>query len=353
MANTTVNADNIVEQWSKKFYREWVRALQFNSLMGMEPNAPIQVNEELGKEAGEAITLSLVTRLQGNGVTGDNTLRGNEEAIGNYGHKITIDQLRNAVRIGKMEQKRTHIQMMDVARPLLKDWRMNAFRDEVIAVLQSPNVDGTTPYASCSEAQKDAWLAANSDRVLFGAAKSNNSSNDHSASLLSVDSTTDVVTGSTISLAKRMAKTADPHMRPVTVDKKGEWYVWLMGSLAFRDLKSDLKSEHEAAGVRGKDNPIFVDGDLMWDGMIIKEVPEIPVISGVGNGGIDVAPNFLLGAQGVGYAIGEATHAISEEQDYKNLRGKGVAETRGIDKLMYNSIQHGVLTYYSAGVADS
>ena len=46
-------------------------------------------------------------------------------------------------------------------------------------------------YGTATETQKVAWLVDNADRVLFGAAKSNNSSNDHSASLANVDSTDD------------------------------------------------------------------------------------------------------------------------------------------------------------------
>ena len=55
-------------------------------------------------------------------------------------------------------------------------------------------------YGTASEAQKDAWLVDNADRVLFGAAKSNNSSNDHSASLANIDNTNDKLTPGAISL---------------------------------------------------------------------------------------------------------------------------------------------------------
>lgn len=355
MANFSTAAANQVDQWSKKLHREYVRDNELRPYMGMTVNAPIQMIEELARMPGDDITVSLLTRLTNSGVTGDNTLQGNEEALGNYGHKITVDQIRNAVRVGRMEQKKTHIQVLENAKPILKDWAMSKLRDDVLAALGSPHIDGSTVYASASEANKDAWLAANSDRVLFGAAKSNNAADDHSAALAEIDSSNDILQPAIVSLAKRMAKTADRHIRPVRVDGQGEWFILLANSLAFRDLKnhSTMTQANREAMMRGKSNPLFTDGDLMWDGVIIREIPEISVISGVGASSIDVAPNYLLGAQAAGVAVGEKLHNITHTDDYGNLKGTGVAEIRGVDKLMYNSIQNGVLTVYTAGVADT
>ena len=352
MSDSSFDSGLQVDQWSAKYLKEYVRASQLKPLMGKTPNAPIQLIEDLGKKPGDDITVPLVTRLSGSGITGDSTLEGNEEALGNYGHKITVDQLRNAVRVGHMANKKGPFDLLEAAKPMLKLWSMDKLRSAVLDALGSANVDGATAYASCNETQKDAWLAANADRVLFGAAKSNNDGNDHSASIDDVDKTNDTLTASVVSLAKRMAKAADPHIRPIRVDGKGEWYVMLAGSYPFRDLKTDLKGEFEAAGVRGRDNPLFTDGDLIWDGVIIKEIPEIGVITGVGAASADVGMNYLLGAQAVGLAWGERPHPISETSDYGNLRCVGVAEIRGVEKLMFNSVQN-MVTVLTAAVADS
>lgn len=360
MANTTVNSANQVDQWESKFFKEYVRDNRFKRYMGMNENSIIQLLMKLSKSPGDDLTISLVTRLQNSGVTGDSTLEGNEEELGNYGHKITIDQRRNAVAVGTMEQKKTHIQLLSAAKMMLKLWAMEQLRDDIITALQSPVVDGSTAYADASEAQKDAWLAANgqgvaSNRVLFGAAKSNNAGDDHSVALANVDATTDVLQPTMVSLAKRMARDSDPHIRPVRVKEDEEWYVLFCNKWAFRDFKasSDYQTAAREAELRGKNNPLFRDGDLVWDGVILREIPEIPVITGVGDSGIDVAPNFLCGAQAVGVAWGSKTRAIKDTRDYGNIKGVGVAEILGVDKLMYNNIQHGLLTLYTAGVADS
>lgn len=353
MADTVANAANKVQQWSKKFYKEYVRDMQFSELIGKTEGAPIQMVTELETMPGKDITVSLITRLSGKGATGDNALRGNEIQVGNYGHKITIDQIRQACTVKKMEQRSTHIDLMEASNFVLKDWAMGKKRDDIIVAAMVANVDGKTPYESCTVAQRNAWLTANSDRVLYGAAKSNAVSLVHATALALVDSTNDVLTYSIGSLAKRMAKQADPHIRPIRVNGGGEWYVMLCHTYAFRDLKSSLATIHASAEVRGKDNPLFSDGDLQYDGVIYKEVEEIPVISGVGGGSIDVAPCFLLGAQAIGIAVGERTQPIKDEDDYGNIKGVGVAEVRGIDKLMFNDKQHGMLTLFVSGVADT
>lgn len=357
MANTTAAAALTIDQWQDKFHTEFVRDNEFEPYMGTGENSPFQVVEDLSKKPGDEITVQLVTRLTNNGVTGDNTLEGNEEALGNYGHKITVDQLRNAVSVGEMEQQKTNIELLDAARVVLKNWAMDKLRSEIIAALMSPNLDGSTAYASTAEADKDLWVTAQyaANRVLFGAAKSNYSAADHSASLLNVDAAADILQPTIVSLAKRLAKSADRHMRPVRVDGGGEWYVLFANSFAFRDFKAHATTVavHEYASDRGKTNPLFRDGDLLWDGVIIHEVPELSAITGVGDAAIDVAANFLVGAQALGIAWAQKTKAIFDNRDYGNISGRGVKEIRGIDKLTFNSVQNGVLSLYTAGVADT
>ena len=99
---------------------------------------------------------------------------------------------------------------------------------------------------------------------------------------------------------------------------------------------------------------MFTDPDLLLDGVICREVPEISVISGIGASSIDVAPNFMCGAQAVGVAWGQRSQfAIDKTIDYGNIWGVSIGEVRGVEKLSWNDIQHGVHTIYASGVADS
>lgn len=362
MANTTVATASKAEVWRKNYFAEYVRDSRFKRYMGMSPNSPIQMIKDLTKKAGDTVNIPLLTRLQGAGVTGDSTLEGNEEALGNYNHAIEVDQLRNAVSLGHFEDTTTEMDLLAAAKPMLKAWSMEQLRDDIIEALGSPALDNTA-YASATEAQKDAWLDANTDRILFGAAVGNLSqsapaggaTNDHSASLANIDSTTDVLSAAIVDLAARLARTADPHIRPIRVAEDEEYFVMFVPSVAMRDLRDDsaMSQANRDARERGKDNPLFRGGDLLYSGVIIREVPEIAVISGVGAASIDVAPCYLMGAQGVGVAWSEEPKPIKDDRDYGNIKGRGISEIRGVDKLFYNNVQHGVFTLYVSGVADA
>src|SRR5690606_33476359 len=231
------------------------------------------------------------------------------------------------------EEQKTAMGIRAAARPLLRDWAMELNRDKVIAALASVQASAggsIIAYGSATEANKDAWLDLNTDRILFGAAKGNlkqtapagGATNDHSASLAEIDSSADKLTKDVVSLAKRMAKLADPIIRPIRVNDDEEWYVMFAGSLAFRDLKASLASVNQAAEVRGKSNPLFTDGGVIYGGVIIREVPEIAVLSGVGaSGTTDVAPNYLCGAQALAHVIGKRWTSTTDTRDYGFVHG--------------------------------
>ena len=362
MADTSVASGLTVQQWDDKYFREYIGWNKFAKYMGTSENSIIQVKEDLTKKKGDSVTFALVNRLTGNGVTGSNTLEGNEEAMDSRSHKLTVDQIRNAVRVPMLDEQFSAISLRNAARPVLMDWSMEQMRDDIVTALGSIN---GTAYGSAAEAAKDAWLVDNADRVLFGAAVGNNAANDHSACLAEIDNTADQLSSGMISLAKRRAKLADPQIRPIRVREAGdeEWYVLLCNSLCFRDLRTDstiLAADREARA-RGVNNPLFTGGDLLYDGVIIREIEQIDAVDGVGAGSIQVAPNYLVGAQAIGVGYAMRSNTVTEEFDYGDKYGVAVREVRGIDKLQFGSgttdtadlKDNGVFTIWAAAVADS
>lgn len=357
MADVAVHASNVAEKWAQDFFAETVRGSRFARFMGTGTNSVIQVREDMIKEAGDGITLPLITRLTGAGVADDATLEGSEEALGNYGHKIELHELAHAVRIGAFEKIKSEIDLLAAAKDMLKLWAMEKMRDDVIARLQSPHTDGTTAYASATEGNKDAWCAANNptaanQRILFGAAQSN-SSGDHSVDLAKIDSSADEMHQDLIGLARRMAQTADHRMRPTNSGSDDyDFFVMFMGSIPFRDLFANYATVLQNGMPRGAEsNPLFQPGDVWVNGVLCVEVPEIASIAGVGDSGIAVAPTFLCGAQALGLAWSQRTKVLKDSFDYGRKQGVGIQEIRGIEKLTYNSKQHGVVTAYVSGAA--
>jgi N4-gp56 family major capsid protein len=372
MARTPTPASLTVQQWANDFFTEYVRDNRFKPFMGMNENAIIHIKQDLSKKKGDTLTFQLVNKLSGTGVTGNGTLEGNEEAQASDGFDISVSYLRNAVLRTLEDEQATAINYLNAARVSLKKWMMEKMRDHIITAMMSIDSDaylssqivGNTNYtAVASEADKDAWLAANADRVLFGALKSNNQANDHSASLAELDNTADKLTTTVGGLAKRMAQTATPAISPTQVNGDKEFFVMFCNSNSFRDLKTDAvltQANREARARNVKSNPIFVDGAEIYNGITYVEVPEIPSIGLVGASSINVGVNFLCGVQAVGVAFAKRATPIMNNTDYGFRKGVGIMEMRGIKKLLFedpdnvgSNVQHGMVTVYTAAVDDA
>jgi N4-gp56 family major capsid protein len=362
MSETFVPADLSVRHWDDEYFTEYVNRNWFKKFMGTGVNSMIQVREDLTKKPGDAIVVELVNRLVGTAKTQADTLEGNEEALSQRSQLIRINEYKHAVKWSKFEEQKTAIDFRQAHREQLMVWNMEHDRDKIIAALGSIN---GVKYENASEGEKDAWLADNADRVLFGAAKSNNQANDHSASLAMIDSTSDKLTPDAISLMKRMAKMANPKVRPFvprgTIDVT-DVYVLFVPTLLMRDLKrnAEFVQANREARQRSPENPLFTGANLVWDNIPIYEIEDIPVYTGVGNSGIDVAPCYLCGAQALAQVWAKRPETVDETFDYKTKVGLAIKQWYEIEKLRFGTGQddtddpkdHGVVTGYFAAVSD-
>ena len=94
MTNSTVNSGNVVTKFQKKVNREYVRGGRFGPHIGKTENAIIQVKQDLKK-----VSIPLIAKLSGDGVTGSSTLAGNEETLANFAYELTPTYHRNAVLV--------------------------------------------------------------------------------------------------------------------------------------------------------------------------------------------------------------------------------------------------------------
>jgi N4-gp56 family major capsid protein len=346
MTLTTVTSANKAQVWDADFFKEYVRANRFKRYMGTDENSVIQLKEQLTSKAGSIINIPLITKLSGAGVTGNTLLEGSEEALGNYNHALTVATLRNAVAVTDNEQQYTEIDLRAAAKAMLKNWAMEKMRTDIITALGSKS---GTAYGSASEATKDAWLVANADRVIFGDGTVGGYT-DHSADLALVTASMKL-TKEVVSKAKATAEVATPIIRPVIVGEDSENYVLFCGPGAFRDLKVDLATNLQNAQERGDSNPLWKDGDLMWDGVVIRKIQEIATLGTVGATSARLEPYYLCGAQAVAIGWAQRTKSTTDTRDYGFVKGVGVHEMRGVEKLIYNSQDNGVLTGYVGALA--
>jgi hypothetical protein len=357
MAMTSVENNNKLLQYERELNREFVRENLFSPYMGESINSIIRINHKL-KAGGEQINIPLVERLKARGV-GSGTLTGNEEKIDNYGMRVWVDWLRHAVQTNKAEKQKDSADVFGIAKPLLSDYVKEVTRDEVIEALMAlpseaapaglgseigDRVNGIR-YEKATAAQRNAWNAASFDRVLYGNARSNYNAT-HATALANCDTTNDTFVPRSLSLLKRIARSASPSIRPYKVTDGREYFVAFAGMFTFRDMKIALETVNKDARPREaggmEKNPIFQDGDLIYDGVIIREIPEITgyvdnvwtSLKTAGASSARVEPVFLCGQQAVTVAYGQMAKAtFRKEDDYGFITGTGIEACYGVAKM--------------------
>ena len=381
MAETVARAGLTPQQWDDEFFSEYIRANRFLPYSGTDENAIIQMKEDLSRKPGDRVTFAAVRAL-GGGVSGNTVLEGNEAELDTRSKTVLVAPIRNAVVMTEWDEQKSAVDLRAAARPGLKNWAQEKWREDIITAFKSvPNAGGVmVPYETATAAERNAYLVNNSDRVLFGSSVGNGSSGVFATALATVDSTNDKLSAAVVSLAKRRAQTARPRITPFKTRKGDqEWYVLFCNPMSFRDFALDpvVVQANRDARVRGVEtNPLFTGGELVWDGVIVKEIPEMGlpllpdattvgqtggILAGVGTSGIDVGFNFLCGAQALGAAWARRLKSTTDIRDYGFRHGVGVQEIRGIEKLMFgkgandttNLVQNGIVTVFTSAVQDA
>ena len=231
------------------------------------------------------------------------------------------------------------------------------------ATTQNSRVNGIR-WGAATATQRNLWLSANNDRVVFGHLIANTVAGNVASSLVNITAANDKMSAAIGRLLKRTAMQTTnmanwPAIMPYQIEDNGdqEIYVCFLGSRAFRDLSVD--SEMQSANLQArsresvdptKSNPIFTGAHLLKDGIVYREIPEIdqrfligiggtvaaPIgpLSGTGAGGIDVSPVFLCGQSALAYAIGQLPQTKRrDETDYQFLDGIGIEMQYGVGKV--------------------
>jgi hypothetical protein len=141
------------------------------------------------------------------------------------------------------------------------------------------------------------------------------------------------------------------------------------GPNSFRDLGNDTTIVNANLYARPretgyKQNPLFNDGDVLYDGMLVRQVPELDTrnptfYTTAGSGGTTrIAPTFLCGQSALAQFWGQMPRPTTLDQtDYQFRRGVGLEMAYGIGKIAKktgaNLKDWGVATGFFASVNDA
>lgn len=371
------------QTWSTELTREYVRESGLLPYMGREETSIIRVRNELKDTAGDTINFPLVQRIKGRGVRGSEVLKGNEADLGLANTAVRVDWIRQGVKIPKSTSFRTAVDIWAASKPQLRVWSSETLRDDTLLAFSSvivpgtldaqglPGTDSQVNYALATAGQRNTYLLNNQDRILFGNARANSVSGNWATSLGTVSTATGQSSAAHIRSLKTLAKTAGgttpagsttgftTNIRPYKSDMTAgrEWFVYFAGSREFGVLSQDTTINNMNLYARPREdggpdkNPLFQDGDLMYLGVLIREMPELDnyILPGAGSGGADIAMGFLCGQSAIAVAYGMNPRVVEDKlEDYEFRPGMAIEELRGLAKTSFGGVQYGIVTSLTA-----
>jgi len=332
MAQTAWAAGLQVSRWANELAHKAGKLIYFNRFMAEDPNVMIQVKNELNGKPGKDVTVGLITNPSGAGVTSDNTLEGNEEALSTYAQTVTLEQYRHAIRnTGNFDDRKVLYNFRKEALGALKIWLAEKVDGLIFTAL------GTSPTRTF---RADAGGDAVYDRL-------------NEASTTAQLTASDVISLDDISALKRAAKVPkgadEMKIRPIRVDGN-EHYVLLIHPEQSYDLFRDSawQQAQREAQRRGDSNPLFKGALGIWDGVVIHEHENITTSSTYGAGSVHGAQALFLGAQAGIFAKGNEPIWVEKTFDYGNSLGVAGGQIMGVSKTTFNGEDFACIAYYTA-----
>lgn len=339
MASTEygVNHPLAVKRWAPDLMKVALKKTSFGQFMGRGSNALCQVKTELNKGAGDRIRFGLRYQLEGDGVEGDDTLEGKEEALVTYSDNVFINQLRHAVRSeGKMSEQRVPFSVREEARDGLSDWfadRMDTAFFNQLAGMSGVTDGKLTGHNTPTAPDTEHWVyssAVNSTEATLDAS--------------------DTITLTDIDNLVELAETLTVPIRPIDIGRGEKKYVMFLHPYQVTDLRTNTDTgqwlDIQKSAMQGgqiSNNPIFTGALGEYNGVVLHRNTRVP--SAVAN----TRRALLCGAQAMAMAFGRESNPqtftwVEELFDYKNQLGVSGGTQWGLKKCTFNSSDHSVLT---------
>jgi N4-gp56 family major capsid protein len=365
MANTNFGllTDEQKTIWSMDFWKQARNNTFINKFLGNDENSMIQRITELKKtEKGARAVITLVADMEGDGVVGDRTLKGNEERLKSYDQVIQIDQMRNANHNeGRMADQKSVVTFREQSRNKLSYWLSD--RIDQLAFLTLSGVDYTVRNSGGVRIGSDLKnlefakdIKAPSAKRVFRWKK--NTTGDLSEGVLELGKgsgdivSTDTPTWNMLVQLKAYAK--DNYIRGIKEGGGEETFHVFLTPQAMARLKLDpnFMQNLRHAQTRDSSNPLFTSSTVKVDGLYLHEYRHVVNTRNAtagnkwGNlGAVDGCQMLFCGAQAMGMADLGNPSWDEEYDDYKNSQGIAIAKILGFLKPQFE-------TQYSGGTVE-
>ncbi len=353
--------------WSRDFWRVARNMSFINQFAGSGPNAMVQrISELTQSEKGARAVITLLADMTGDGIVGDNTLEGNEEALRAYDIVVQLDQLRFANRLaGRLADQKSVVNFREHSRDALA-YAM-ADRIDQLGFLTMSGISYAVKNngalrSTLSTGQNLSDLAFSSD--VTAPTTNRHRRWDATSGLVAGDVTAvvaaDTIKYETIVALKAYAK--DNYIRGIRATGNEEVFHLFITPQVMADLKldSDFLANVRNAGVRGPNNELFSgSSSLMVDGVMVHEFRHVFNTSGAtsgasGNAGsngykwganadINGSACLFVGAQGLAMADIGLPEIVEDSFDYGNQNGISIGKIFGFRKPKYNSDHNGAV----------
>ena len=358
MANTNFSllTDEQKTVWSKELWKNARNYSMINQFMGNGANSMIQHITELKKsEKGARAVITLLADLEGDGIAGDRTLEGNEEAMKSYDQVIRIDQLRHANRHeGKMADQESVVEFRGNSRDVLAYWLADRIDQMAFLTMSGvsyamrnngvPRVGSDLPFL---EFAADVSAPTNLRKLRWDGTAKALVQNGATSAITATD------TPSYNMFVQLKAFAKEQYIRGVKSEGGNEVFHAFLTPQCMAKLKldPDYIANLRNAGSRGKDNALFAGGGVMIDGIVFHEFRHVYNTSAAASGAkwgagsaIDGCQILFCGAQALGMADIGSPEWNEKGFDYDNQQGISVGKIVGFLKPKFNSIYAGNTT---------
>jgi len=356
--------------WSMDFWKQARNQSFINKFLGKDANSMIQHITELKKtEKGARAVITLLADLEGDGIAGDRTLEGNEEAMKSMDQVIRIDQLRNATRHeGKMADQKSVVNFRENARDKLAYWVADRLDQMAFLTLAGRNyaTANSGPNRVGSDIKNLEFAAdvtqPSAKRVgRWNAALNSGDGGFEVGGAANTVVAADLPEWNLFVALKAYAK--ENYIRGIKENGGEETFHAFLSPSAMAKLKLDAnyRDNLRYAQQRGSGNELFTGSAVKVDGIYLHEFRHVPntrlATSGVGKFGaglnVDGCQILFCGAQALGMADLGNPEWVEKEFDYDNQPGISVAKILGFLKPQFTTQysggtkeDHGVISAY-------